>query len=61
MPDSIAKAIAKNLDTATYEGYRAGFEAAREEAALLAEHAAQPLLAQRLRAMRPLPKQGERQ
>ena len=53
MPDSIAKAIAKNLDTATYEGYRLGFEAAREEAALLAEHSGQPLLAQRLRAMRP--------
>ena len=61
MPDSIAKAIAKNLDTATYEGYRLGFEAARDEAALLAEHSGQPLLAQRLRAMRPLPKQGERQ
>lgn len=61
MPNSIARAIAKNLDAATYEGYRLGFEAAREEAALLAEHSGQPLLAHRLRAMRPLPKQKERQ
>ncbi len=61
MPDSIARAIAKNLDTATYEGYRLGFEAAREEAAIMAEHAGQKALAERLRAMRPRPKKGERQ
>lgn len=61
MPDSIARAIAKNLDAATYEGYRAGFEAAREEAAVMAELAGQKALARRLREMRPLPKQGERQ
>ncbi len=52
------QAIAKLLDRATYEGYRLGFEAAREEAALLAEHAGQAALAVRLRAMAPLPDQG---
>jgi hypothetical protein len=52
------QAIAKLLDRATYEGYRLGFEAAREEAAQLAEHAGQPALAARLRAMAPLPDRG---
>lgn len=61
MTDSIARAIARNLDCATYEGYRLGFEAAREEAAILAEHAGAQALAERLRAMRPRPRQGERQ
>jgi predicted protein tyrosine phosphatase len=61
MPQSIARAIARNLDTATYEGYRVGFETARDEAAILAEHAGQKALAERLRAMRPRPKKGESQ
>ncbi len=61
MPESIAKAIARNLDAATYQGYRLGFEAAREEAAVLADRSGQPALAERLRAMRPLPKKGESQ
>lgn len=49
------QAIARLLDRATYEGYRLGFEAAREEAARLAEHAGQAALAARLRAMEALP------
>jgi len=44
-----------------YQGYRLGFEAAREEAALLAEHAGQGALAAQLRAMRPLPDRQPRQ
>jgi len=55
------QAIAKLLDRATYEGYRQGFIAARDEAALLAERAAQPALAARLRAMLPLPDKGAAQ
>lgn len=55
------RAIARLLDRATYEGYRLGFEAAREEAALLAEHAGQAALAARLRAMAPLPDRGATQ
>jgi hypothetical protein len=53
--ESVARGLAASLDRATYEGYRLGFEAAREEAALLAEAAGQRALATRLRAMRPLP------
>lgn len=49
------QAIARLLDRATYEGYRLGFEAAREEAAVLAEQAGQAALAARLRAMAALP------
>jgi len=59
--DNIPKALGRSLDRATYEGYRLGFEAAREEAALLAEHAGQGGLAQHLRAMQPLPDRGARQ
>ncbi|MBX9749000.1 MAG: hypothetical protein K5Q68_05225 [Roseococcus sp.] len=59
--DNIPKALSRTLDRATYEGYRLGFEAAREEAALLAEHAGQGALAARLRAMRPLPDRSARQ
>ena len=58
---SIPQALGRSLDRATYEGYRLGFEAAREEAALLADHAGQGGLALQLRAMRPLPDRGERQ
>ena len=39
---AIGKALGQSLDQATYAGYRLGFEAAREEAALLAELAAAP-------------------
>ncbi|UPY38997.1 hypothetical protein [Sediminicoccus sp. KRV36] len=58
---SIPNALARTLDRATYEGYRVGFEAAREEAAFLAEHAGQGALAAQLRAMRPLPDREARQ
>jgi hypothetical protein len=59
--ESIPRAIARSLDRATYEGYRLGFEAAREEAVLLAELAGQAALAAQLRDMRPLPDRGARQ
>lgn len=59
--ESIPQAIARSLDRATYEGYRLGFEAAREEAALLADRAGQGALAAQLRAMRPLPDRSGRQ
>lgn len=55
-----ATAIANSLDAATYAGYRAGFEAARDEAAVQAEAEGQPHLAARIRAMRPLPDRAER-
>jgi hypothetical protein len=58
---AIGKALGQSLDQATYAGYRVGFEAAREEAALLAELAGQGALAAQLRAMRPLPDKGEKQ
>jgi hypothetical protein len=57
---AIGKALGQSLDQATYAGYRLGFEAAREEAALLAELAGQGALAAQLRAMRPLPDKGDR-
>lgn len=59
--DSIPKAIGRSLDRATYEGYRLGFEAARDEAALMAELAGQGAFATQLRAMRPLPDREARQ
>ena len=59
--ESIPQALSRTLDRATYEGYRLGFEAAREEAALLAERCGQGALAAQLRAMRPLPDRGARQ
>jgi hypothetical protein len=52
---SIPQGLGRTLDRAAYEGYRLGFEAARDEAALLAEHAGQGALGARLREMRPLP------
>lgn len=58
---TIPRALARTLDRAAYEGYRLGFEAAREEAALLAEHAGQGALAAQLRAMLPLPDRSARQ
>lgn len=61
MAETPGQAIARLLDQATYAGYRAGFEAAREEAALLAERAGQGALAARLRAMAALPEQGAAQ
>ena len=55
---AIGKALGQSLDRATYAGYRLGFEAAREEAALLAEMAGQSALAAQMRAMQPLPDKG---
>ena len=55
-----ATAIAQSLDAATYAGYRAGFEAARNEAATAAERMGQGGLAALIRAMRPLPDRTER-
>ena len=57
---AIGKALGQSLYQATYAGYRVGFEAAREEAALLAEIAGQGLLAAQIRAMRPLPDKHEK-
>ena len=59
--ETISRLIGQSLDRATYEGYRCGFEAARDEAAVLAERAGQGGLAARLRAMRPLPDNGAAQ
>ncbi|MEI6159673.1 MAG: hypothetical protein WCP77_07565 [Roseococcus sp.] len=59
--EKIPKALGRSLDRATYEGYRLGFEAAREEAALMADLAGQGALAAQLRAMRPLPDRSARQ
>ncbi len=55
MTDSVARGLAASLDRATYEGYRLGYEAARDEAAILAERHGHLALAETLRAMRPLP------
>ncbi|MBR0656652.1 hypothetical protein [Plastoroseomonas arctica] len=55
-----ATAIAQTLDAATYAGYRAGFEAARAEAAAIADHAGQAALGTLIRAMRALPDRTER-
>ena len=57
---AIGKALGQSLDQATYAGYRVGFEAAREEAALMAELAGQGGLAAQIRAMRPLPDKHEK-
>jgi hypothetical protein len=57
---AIGKALGQSLDRATYAGYRLGFEAARAEAALLAELAGQGAIAAQIRAMRPLPDKGEK-
>jgi hypothetical protein len=54
-PRGIAAGIARSLDRATGEGYRLGYEIARDEAAFIALEAGRPDLAQRIRALRPLP------
>ena len=51
----VAARIARSLDAATGEGYRLGYEIARDEAAFLALEAGRPDLADRIRALRPLP------
>ncbi|WP_198369774.1 hypothetical protein [Roseomonas rosulenta] len=54
-PRGIAAGIARSLQKATGEGYRLGYEIARDEAAFLALEAGRPDLAERIRALRPLP------
>ncbi len=54
-PRGIAAGIARSLDKATGEGYRLGYEIARDEAAFLALEAGRPDIAERIRALRPLP------
>ncbi len=61
MTDSIARGLTRSLDRATYEGYRLGFEAARDEAALLLERRGEAGLAALIRAMQPLPDRNARQ
>lgn len=55
-----AGAIAEALDRATYAGYAAGFTAARDAAALLAEADGARGLAERIRALAPLPDRSRR-
>lgn len=54
-PRGLAKGLARTLSQATGEGYRLGYEIARDEAAFLALEAGRPDLAERIRALRPLP------
>jgi hypothetical protein len=52
---AVAARLARSLDQATGEGYRLGYEIARDEAAFMALEAGRPDLAERIRALRPLP------
>jgi hypothetical protein len=54
----IAAGLARSLEKATGEGYRLGYEIARDEAAFIALEAGRPDLAERIRALRPLPDRG---
>jgi hypothetical protein len=51
----IGQAIAGVLDQATYRGYVAGFEAARDQAAAILRVAGQPQLARTVANLAPLP------
>jgi hypothetical protein len=51
----VAARLTRSLEAATGEGYRLGYEIARDEAAFLALEAGRPDLAERIRALRPLP------
>lgn len=55
---AVAGRLARSLETATGEGYRLGYEIARDEAAFLALEAGRPDIAERIRALRPLPDRG---
>lgn len=61
MTETFARGLSRSLDRATYEGYRLGFEAAREEAATLLDRRGEAALATLVRAMQPLPDRGARQ
>lgn len=52
---AVATRLSRSLEAATGEGYRLGYEIARDEAAFLALEAGRPDLAERIRALRPLP------
>ena len=52
---AVAAGLARSLKAATGEGYRLGYEIARDEAAFIALEAGRPDLAERIRALRPLP------
>jgi hypothetical protein len=51
----LAARLTRSLEAASGEGYRLGYEIARDEAAFLALEAGRPDLADRIRALRPLP------
>jgi len=51
----IAARLTRSIETASGEGHRLGYEIARDEAAFLALEAGRPDLAERIRALRPLP------
>ena len=55
----VAAGLARSLGQATGEGYRLGYEIARDEAAFIAIEAGRPDLAERIRALRPLPDRDE--
>lgn len=52
---AIAARLTRSMEAATGEGYRLGYEIARDEAAFLALEAGRPDIAERIRALRPLP------
>jgi hypothetical protein len=54
----IAAGLARSLDRATGEGYRLGYEIARDEAAFIALQAGRPDIADAIRALRPRPDRG---
>lgn len=58
---AIADRFVRRMDAATGEGYRLGYEIARDEAAFLALEAGRPDIAERIRALRPLPDRREPQ
>lgn len=51
----LARAMSSTMDQATYQGYRAGFAAARDEAARLAERSGKAALAKTIKALAPRP------
>jgi hypothetical protein len=51
----LARAMSSTMDQATYQGYRAGFEAARDEAARLADRSGKPALAKTIKSLVPRP------
>jgi hypothetical protein len=56
----LAGLMAASLREATGAGYRLGYEIARDEAAFIVLEAGRPDLAERIRALRPLPEEPGR-